>query len=412
MKILLVNKFYYLLGGPETCLFAMKELLEKKGHNIISFSMKHPGNIPSPQKKYFVEQIDLSDSQSTNNFKKIRTVFKIIYSFEAKRKISELINDEKPEIAHFHNIYHQLTPSIITPLYKAGIPIVMTLHDLNLVCLNYQLLNNGRICEACKRQQFWRAIPARCVKGSLSKTLVDYIAYQVHRILRLYDKISLFITPSEFMRQQHIKMGMEPNRLKTIENFIDITGYEPNYEDEGYILYFGRISKEKGVETLVRALSLCPNIPLKITGSGIEENIIKELVAKLGLKNIEFTGFKRGKDLDELIRNSKFTVFPSELRENCPMAILESFAYGKPVIGTEIGGIPEQIINGKNGFLFEPGNAGKLAELIRMLYKDRNLIRQMGMEARKTVEIKYSSERHYAQLMAVYDDLLNRNGRK
>lgn len=412
MKILLVNKFYYLFGGPETCLFSMKELLEKKGHNIISFSMKHPRNISSPQKKYFVEHIDLADSHSTNSFKKIRTVFKIIYSFEAKRKIAALINNEKPDIAHLHNIYHQLTPSIITPLYKSGIPMVMTLHDLNLVCLNYQLLNNGKICEACKRQQFWRAIPARCVKGSLSKTLIDYIAYQVHRILRLYDKIDVFITPSEFMRQQHIKMGMNPQRLKTIENFIDITGYEPNYENEGYILYFGRISKQKGIETLVRASSLCPNIPLKITGSGNEEVAIKGLVTKLGLKNIEFTGFKTGKDLNALIRNSIFTVFPSELRENCPMAILESFAYGKPVIGTEIGGIPEQIINGKNGFLFEPGNAEKLAELIRTLYKDGGLIRQMGIEARKTVETKYSSERHYAQLMAVYDDLLNKKGKK
>ena len=411
LKILMINKFYHLFGGAETCFFATKKLFENRGHQVVVFSMNHPKNLPSPQSKYFTEYLDFSGDTKYGPRDKLHVAMKLIYSFEAKKKIAALIKDEKPDVAHMHNIYHHLSPSIISQLHRAGVPTLMTLHDNNLICLNYLMVSDEKVCEACRKQQFWRALPKRCVKNSFTKTALSYIEHGIHRFMRLYEKIDLLITPSDFLRRQHIKMGLDPHRFVTIENFMDIEDYKPKYEHEGYILYFGRLSFEKGIDILIRAMLDLPDIPLKIAGSGPKEPKLSAIAEEIGVGNVEFLGFKTGNDLVNLVRNSAFTIVPSICYENCSMTVLESFAYGKPVIGSEIGGIPEQVLHGKNGYLFQPGNVDKLSKLIRELYKTPELIRQMGKEARKTVETKYSDERHYEKLMEVYQRLIDEKSR-
>lgn len=406
LKILMAHKLYHPFGGPESYMFAWKKLFESKGHKVIIFSMQHPDNLPSPQSKYFPECLDLSSDKKYGPLTKMRIAAKLVYNFEARRKMARLIRDEKPDIAHFQNIYHQISPSIITPLYRNRIPIVMKLADYKLICLSYRLLRNGRICERCISQQFWRALPVHCVKNSSAKTTLNYAEHLVHRTLRLYEKIDLLIPPSNFSRLEHIKMGMPAERFVTIENFADLEEREPNYEHKGYIVYFGRLSEEKGILTLIKAMKEYPQVLLKIAGSGPEEDMLRSAAIELGAKNVEFIGFKTGNELVQLIRNCAFTVIPSEWYENCSNTVIESFAYGKPVIGAEIGGIPEQVIHGKNGYLHPPGDEQKLGELINSLYCNEELIRKMGMEARRTVETKYSGERHYRRLMEVYRRLI------
>ncbi len=406
LKILMANKFYYPFGGPETCLFSTKKLFENRGHKVVVFSMQHPENLPSPQTKYFTEQLDFSGETKLGSQKRVRAAAKLLYSFEAKRKIAALIRDEKPDIAHLHSIYHQLSPSIITPLHRAGIPTIMTLHDYKLICLNYRLYNKGKICELCTRGRFLRGIPEHCVKDSYSKTLLNYVEHLLHRTLGLYEKIDLLISPSNFSRLEHIRRGIDPDRLITIENFIELENYQPKYEHEGYVLFFGRLAVEKGVATLIKAIRDYPEIPLKIVGDGPEEEKLKSTVNQLSVKNVEFIGFKTGDDLVRLIRNCAFALIPSEWYENCSMTVLEAFAYGKPVIGTDIGGIPEQIIHGKNGYIYPPGDSEKLGRLINELFDNEELIRRMGIEARRTVETKYSGERHYTRLLEIYRRLI------
>jgi len=406
LKILMVNKYFRPFGGVESYMFGWKKLFEEKGHSVIFFSMKHPQNLPCPQSKYFVEQVDYSDLSQPGFVEKLRMSLRIIYNLEAKRKMEALIRDEKPDIAHFQNIYHQLSPSIIYPLVKHNIPIVMKLADYKLICLNYRFISNHRICNACETGHYWKAIPAKCVKDSYGATIVNLVEHYAHKFLGVYKKIDLLISPSHFLRKKHIAMGINPRQITTIENFKALETYRPHYEHDNYILFFGRVVLEKGIKTLIKAFGDLPDIPLRIAGNGPDKELLQKFTQDQDIKNVEFVGFKTGDDLAHLIKNATFTVVPSEWYENCSNTVIEAFAYGKPVIGSDIGGIPEQVLHGRNGYLFQPGNVQQLSGLIRKLYDSPDLVRQMGMEARRTVETKYSDERHYKRLLDVYRRLI------
>jgi glycosyltransferase involved in cell wall biosynthesis len=259
--------------------------------------------------------------------------------------------------------------------------------------------------------RYWKALRARCVRDSLAATFLNYMEHTIHRFMRIYEKIDLLLAPSNFLRDLHIRMGIDPRKIVTVENFKDLQTYEPQYEHKRYVLFFGRFSVEKGIKTLVDSMKDIPDIPLKIAGRGPDEDVLKEYAQTSNLKNVEFVGFKTGEDLAQLIKDSAIVVVPSEWYENCSNTVIEAFAYGKPVIGSEIGGIPEQVVHGRNGLLFPAGDSGKLAEAISLLYRDEERIRSMGIEARKTVETKYSGERHYERLIEIYRNLIARKGR-
>jgi glycosyltransferase involved in cell wall biosynthesis len=405
MKLLFVDKYHYTKGGSETAFFSQMKLMKKMGHEVFPFSMRHERNMPSVYSRHFVKNIDYSNM---NTRKKIINGFKIIYSLEAKKRIGEVINDVRPDIAHLHIFQHQLSPSIIWELKKNGIPIVHTVHDLKIVCPNYLMMTQGNICERCIGGSYYNCILRKCSKGSLPNSIVLAIEAYLHRLAGTYSHVDAYICPSRFYMKMLEKGGVDREKLFHIPNFIDPRDFEPKYRsDEDYMVYFGRLSAEKGILTLIDAVSYTKSMKLLIVGCGPIEDTIKEKIRALGLENLVFMlGYKSGSELHEIIRKSRFVVLPSEWYENAPYSVLEAMALGKPVIGSDIGGIPELVLNGKNGYLFKRGDALSLAIQIERLSVDERKIEDMGRESRKLIEEKYTGEFYYEKVLKIYNRIM------
>jgi glycosyltransferase involved in cell wall biosynthesis len=406
--VLIAHKFYGRDGGPEKLIYGLEGCLKRNGHRCIPFSMKAPYNETNRYFPYFVSNIDYNSSGSHGRLlQKVLAGYRIIYSVEARRKLSFLLNREVIDIAHLHNIYHQISPSILPLLKKKGIPVVMTLHDLKLMCPNYRMFADGRICEDCKKGHYYHAILNKCVKNSLAASFVNCIEAYTHHLIKVYEKnVDRFICPSQFMKYKMREYGYSEEKLEMIPNGVDLREFAPDYSHNGYILYFGRLDKEKGIFTLLIAASLLKSAQVVFAGTGNYGEALKGEAERLRLNNVRFPGFVTVTALKELVRGAMFTITPSEWYENCSSSVLESFAYGKPVIGSRIGGIPEQIEDGVNGLLFEPGNVKDLAEKIDYLSSHPDLIVKMGKNARKIAEEKYSMDIHYRQTMDLYSTLL------
>lgn len=366
MKILSVNKFYYPRGGADKYFIELIQEQEKSGHEVAIFSMQHPKNLETPYKKYFVSRFSFNEGSKLNFLK---APGRIIYSLEAKRKFKKLVNDFKPEIIHLHNIYHQISPSILNVARQNKIPVVMHLHDYKLICPNYQLFVNGQTCKACKPNKYYHCFQKRCFKKSLGKSFLAALEMYIHHsILKIYEKsINIFIAPSEFMKQRLIEFSWPESKVKVVINpFSSELARSDNLSEDGeenYLLYFGRLSEEKGLRTLIEAASLT-NYSLKLAGVGQEEEDLKQLAQDLKVK-ADFLGFKNGEELKSIILKAKAIVIPSIWYENMPLSLLEALSLGKLVIASNIGGIPEIIKHKENGLLFEAGDAQDLADKIK-----------------------------------------------
>ncbi|GAA0640619.1 glycosyltransferase [Bifidobacterium pullorum] len=393
MRILLVNKFFYRKGGAETYFFALAEGLQALGHEVAFFSMQHPNNEPSYWSKYFVSEKDYVGDISA--FKKVQEASTLIYSFEARRKFEALLEEFKPDVIHMNNVHRQLTLSILDAPYlkKHHVPVVYTAHDYILLCPAYTMVNGrGEVCDACLDRRFMHATKNVCVKGSRAKSLLASAEAEFLKYHHSYDKIDAIIAPSEFMKSK-LDEGGYAGRTITMQNFLTDSQMEMarkvtntrKFEDSAsgkrpYFLFFGRLSQEKGILTLVRAFlkaadsgnthdefRLPSNWDLHIVGDGPERSEIECLVVEAGSQaasRIHLLGYKSGEDLQREVGNARFSVLSSEWRENMPYSGLESLAAQTPVIGTRIGGIPELVVEGKTGFAFEPGNASDLAEIL------------------------------------------------
>ena len=399
MKILIVNKFFYLKGGAERVFFQEREFLINNGIKVIDFSMHDPRNFLSEYSSYFVSHIDY---HAANGFRdKVKNALKFIHSPEAVRKIRALIQKEKPDLAHLHNIYHQLTPSIIHPLKEHGVKVVLTLHDGKLICPTYLMLDRElKPCLECRGRYFYKPFFKNCANSRLQSLLLMVEAYW-HKFFKSYDKVDLFISPSRFLAEV-VSQRIPREKIMVLRNGIDLEEYRPTYEDGGYVLYFGRLSREKGVETLLKAhREVAGEIPLKIVGTGPIEAELKAKYPKA-----EFLGYRAGEELKSLVARASFVVVPSECYENCPMTVLEAMALGKPIIASRIGGIPELVEDGKTGLFFEAGNVEELKEKMLSLWRDRELRDEMGRAAREKAEREFSLERHCEELLRIYKKLL------
>lgn len=400
MKILLVNKFFYLKGGSEKVFFSEADLLKRNGHQITFFSMFDQRNLPCPQSKYFISQINY---QMPINIKlEILQCLKMLYSFEAKEKLKELLNDYQIDIVHLHNIYHQISPSILDVFTRHGIPIVMTLHDYKLVCPSYSMLVDGKPCEMCSNGKYYQCFINKCTKNSYSKSLLNTVEmYLHHKILHIYDLVDIFISPSKFLKEKVKAMGFR-KEIVHLPNFINTKDYSPKFNfNEKIICYFGRLSKEKGLFTLIEAIKGI-DTKLKIIGDGPLKKNLEEKIRRENLENVSFLGYKSGEELKKEVRNSIAVVLPSEWYENYPRSVMEAFALGKPVIGARIGGIPELVKEEKTGLTFEPGNPKDLRKKIKFLINNPDKVIEMGKNARKFAEKELNPERHYKQLMEIY----------
>jgi len=411
MKILQINKYYFVKGGSERYMLDVSSLLQNHGHQVIPFAMKHEKNVPTKYTKYFVEYIEFDRETKSSIFRKIKMGLKVIYSFEARNKLLRLIEKENPDIAHIHKFNNSLTPSILYALKKKDIPIVQTLHDYRTVCPNYNLydFNKFAICEDCKGHKYFNALRRRCHEIGPSYLVGLNIAIEsyLYHFLKTYENtIDLFIAPSNFLMKKMIEFGIDRNKIIYIPNFVHCDRYIPNHRNSDFILYFGRLERHKGIKTLIAAMKYVKSSKLYITGEGFYRNELENYVQKNNIKNVTFSGYIPEKELTKLIKYSLFTIVPSEWYENCPMTILESFALAKPVIGADIGGIPDLVVNGFTGMLFESGNIEDLAEKINYLLNNKNLITELGRNAREKIEEKYNENEHYNMLMEAYNKVI------
>jgi glycosyltransferase involved in cell wall biosynthesis len=404
MRILQVNKFYYPRGGADKYFINLSQALERAGNEVAIFSMAHPKNLPSDFSSYFVSRISFNNGSWRDKFK---IPVRIIYNFEAKKKFQKLINDFQPDIIHIHNIYHQISPSILDTAKKSGIPVVMHLHDYKLICPNYQLFVNGEICEACKPQRYYKCTQKKCLKNSRTKSLLATIEIYLHNsVWKIYKRnINLFIAPSVFMKQKITEFGWPADKIKVIINpfspELNINKNEEAVPEENYLLYFGRLSKEKGLTTLLEA-AVATNSQLKFAGHGPEEENLKKYTQDKKI-DAEFLGFKEGKELLKIILKAKTVIIPSLWYENMPLSLLEALSLGKLVIASNIGGIPEIIKDGENGLLFKPGNISDLIAKIKLL--ETINAKEIKKRAKESV-IDFTITNNLNEVLEVYREIL------
>lgn len=417
MKILLINNFHYRKGGSETVYFNNATLLKEAGHEIVFFSVERDENEETLDSKYFISD--------TSQFGRVKGVMKYFYNKEAAKKLEQLIVDEKPDIAHAHLMWGCTAPAIFGVLKKYHIPLVHTVHDYRMVCPAYTFKDGaGKMCERCKRWNYYQCAKHRCSKGSLLQSvLMSMEMYTRQLFFNPIKSINGFIFVSHFSEHKHI------SHLQEFEGTKHIILYnytkpiiKPDFGDKSdYYLFFGRLSFEKGVPTLLKVFARHPELKLKVVGTGpLEDELKAEYPTKdtaparaLGksekcYENIQFLGYHSGGALAELVRSARYVCVPSECYENNPMTIIESYSYGTPVIGANIGGIPEIINEGETGYLFDPGDVDDFEQVL--LEANSN----SGADYQKMTELAYDfykthfSEECYAEkLQSFYNLVLN-----
>jgi glycosyltransferase involved in cell wall biosynthesis len=381
-RLLSINNYHYRRGGSDVVYLDHAALMEEQGWSNGFFSMNHPKNFDTPWAKYFIDEIEFGHAYSLGQ--KLAMASKVVYSLEAQKKLKRLLQDFPADVAHLHCIYHHLSPSIIPTLRDAGVPVVMTAHDLKIACPAYKMLNSTGVCEKCKGGNLLNVVKHRCVRDSLAASAIVMVESTVHRMLNTYQgKLDKVVVPSRFFMEKFVEWGWPRDKFAYIPNYVDSTRFEPSFEPGNYFLYFGRLAPEKGVATLMRAAKAA-GVTLKIAGTGPIEAELHALQAELQ-GDIEFLGYRSGAALHALIREARAVVLPSEWYENAPMSVLESFALGTPVIGARIGGIPEMVMDGETGWTFESRNTVELSAL---------LSRVAGMPSEKVAEVGRSARNH------------------
>lgn len=365
MKVLLIDVYNFNKGGAETVCFNTGRLLEEHGHEVVYFTLKWKDNRPSPYSKYFPE----SKETRRGVLRQVKNLVNYFYHFEAARKIERLIQDERPDIAHIHLMWGQITPSIFPVLRKYHVPILFTVHDYRIVCPAYTFRDGGgRICEDCRGKYFYKCFTHICCKGSkVMSAIMATEQYFRNAFFNPAKYIDGFIYVSNFARniQEKYMLALKSMPNITLYNFSMSIVSEPKaMPTERYFLFFGRLSYEKGVMTLLKAFKDLPQCRLKIVGTGPKEEELKAFANENGMKNVTFLGYKTGRELTDLVSNAYFVIVPSEWYENNPMTIIEAYSVGTPVIGARIGGIPEIVVDGQTGFQFESGNVEDLCRII------------------------------------------------
>lgn len=422
MRIILVNKFHYRKGGAETYYLTIGEKLKEMGHEVAYFSMKHPDNLPCAQEKYFVIQREYNNVK--NPLTAARDGLALLYSNEAKHNFEELCEDFKPDIVHMSNVHRQITLSILDAPYLSEhhVPVIYTAHDYITICPGYLMLDgSGNVCDACLDGKYRHCIEKVCVKGSRAKSVLAAAEASFNRRHHMNEKIDKVIAPSRFMRSKLIEGSWPEDKVVFMQNFASdeildrasSTGDSTDREHP-YILFFGRLSFEKGIDVLVHAFAKAlPNLPsdlrLVIAGDGPEKDAIESFVNEANAP-IELVGYKTGTELKSLVAGALLAVSPSVWRENMPYSIIEALAEGTPVIGSRIGGIPELISDDETGWLCEPGDKASLASaLVHGLQVGSNAAayRTMQISCRNYVLAHCAQADYMDKLIELYREIID-----
>ena len=372
MKILMVNKFLHPNGGSETYIFKLGQELQRQGHEVQYFGMEHEGRIVGNRVEAYTSDMDFHGG---SKLAKLTYPIKTIYSSEARKKLRLVLEDFRPDVCHLNNFNYQLTPSIILEIRKwsKDCKILYTAHDYQLVCPNHmcRTVTTNENCEKCLGGHFLNCVKGKCIHGSLAKSAIGTAEATFWKWNGAYKQIDTIICCSRFMQTKLDTYPVLADKTVALHNFVEPVE-EKTVQKQDYVLYFGRFSQEKGIGTLIQVAKELPDVPFIFAGSGPLEEQVN------GVSNIKNVGFQRGEALEKLIREARFSVYPSEWYENCPFSVMESQMYGTPVLGADIGGIPELIEEGKTGALFESGNAADLKNKIEALWNDRTKLAAMS----------------------------------
>jgi glycosyltransferase involved in cell wall biosynthesis len=405
MRILFCNKYNFEFSGTEMYLFEVMELLRAHGHEVALFSMSDPRGQPTPYDAHFVPHVDFKNQPRF--WGRARQLPRAIYSSEARQKIRGMIQKFRPHVAHVRNIYHHLTPSILWELKAHGIPVLYHLNDFKLLCPSYNMVSNGEACERCKAGSFWHSLRSNCYPGMGARIALTAEAY-AHRWIRSYQKcVGLFLAPSRFVRDKFVEHGWDGSRFRELPHFQRAHELAQAAPDAP-LLYCGRLSPEKGVEDLLRAMQHTPQLHLVIAGDGPQKDELQKLQADLHLSNVDFVGHVSAEERDRLIRRSRFTLLPSHAYETLGKTILESYAEGRPVVASDLGSRREFVRHGETGLLHRCGDVNQLVQSIRMLAADPGMSGRMGRAGWEFVSDRHTPEGHYSTLCGIYEELISR----
>jgi glycosyltransferase involved in cell wall biosynthesis len=389
MKILLIHDFYRQFGGEDAVALAERNLLLKNSQEVIEYYRRN----------------DETSEFSIGDW--IAFPARTIYSERTRKDISEVLRSDRPDIAFIHNVFPLISPSIYHVLHQMHVPIAQVIHDFRFLCPNGWFYTQGEVCERCKHGNYLNAIRFRCYRNSYLLSGLYAAAIGFNRIRGMLGMIDGFICLTEFSMQKLSEVGIPDRKIYLRPNFIDSQPVAMRTGQEEYVAYLGRLSEEKGITTLVKAFQDLEGIKLKIAGSGPLEAEIRNIIQAKALTNIELVGFKKGAQKWEFLRHALCTVVPSHWYENFPMVVLESYAAGRPVIGSKLGSLPYVIEPGKTGLLFEPGNPADLRRKVLQLLETPDRRMSMGKQARKLAETKYSPERGFEKLMNIFDAIIS-----
>jgi glycosyltransferase involved in cell wall biosynthesis len=411
MKILIINNYHFRRGGADSIYLNTINLFKDRGHQVAAFSLKHPENIPDENDYLFPEYHSLL---SKKFFDRITIFREYFYSYKVGSALTKLVKEFKPDIVHVHLLYGGLTSSALAVFKKFHIPVIYSAHDYKLICPNQSFLQNGsKICESCKGKKYYNASLNKCNKDSLLfSTVIAFESYFRDLFFPIDKYITRIVASCDFGLRKHVQFRPDlSSKITYLFNFApDLFKVNPEYIRGEYYLFFGRLSSEKGLLTLVKAWeSLNKSALLIIAGTGPLSSILNLYIIENNLNNVSLVGYKSGNELINLIKMSSFIITPSEWYENNPMTIIEGYSYGKPAIGSNIGGIPELIKNNYNGFIFDYGNAENLSNCIQTSLNISNEeYMNLAKNARKFSEIHCSPDVHYDSLVDIYKDSILR----
>lgn len=416
MKIMLGNNCFSQIGGAEVMLYSQYQLLKEHDNEVVIFATDRKPYFETDGllEEYFPKSINYSN---LHGFDKIKYITKRYYNIEAENKLDAFLKKTKPDIAHFGNIKSGLTPSVLKACYNNSVPVVITLHDAALFCPNAVLRLNGKnYCkdELCVSGNYTHCITNKCRSNSYYKSVNAFIELALNKVHKLYDGVDAFVTPSQALKDLAIKSGISEERVKVIPNFVADSYLKApvNYEKGEYFLYVGRIGEEKGLSYVIDAFAQLPSeIKFRIVGTGPQKEELEKKVKDLSLTNIEFAGYKSGDDLLKEYQNCIATILPCNWFECFGLTIVESFAYGKPVIGSNLGGIPETVVPNETGILIEPGSVEDIVNAVKKLYYDEAYLKELSYNCKNKSE-KYSKENYYNEIMKLFNDILKKRSKK
>lgn len=406
-RLLNVHRYRYRKGGAEAVYLDHSRLFAERGWSCAEFAMAHSKNPPSAWDEYFPAQFE-----PRPGWRGLLDIPRFVYSAEARQQMARLLESFRPDIVHVHGLYHQLTPSVLEPIAASGIPIVYTMHDFKLLCPAYSLFTEKLgLCERCASGSFWNCATNACLHGSRAVSAVYALDSYIHRWRGSYDAVSAFVMPSRSILEKHREHGFPAGKLHHIPNFFETTADEPATREliaearqryGRYVVYFGRLSSEKGCGVLIEACDAA-GLTLVLVGEGPEEAHLRELAARSG-QAVHFTGYLAGGRLWAVVEAALGVVLPSIWYEIAPKSVLEAMARAKPVIASAIGGLPEQVEDGVTGYLAKPGNAAALAEaLLRLAGLSAAERETMGERARTRALTSFTADRYFTSTANLYE---------